>query len=81
MRAKIVEGWSRVLALLKGAATINVLKDDIKVVRLIGKSMVIVKDFLLLGAARSGDNLNWLGRGQGSDDRWAQAIRRRASPA
>jgi hypothetical protein len=70
-----------VLALPEDAVTINILKDDIEVVRLIGESMVVVKEVLSLGAARLGGNLNWLSSGQGSEDRWAQAIRRRASPA
>ena len=69
------------LALLEDAATINILKNGIEVVRLIGESTGVVKDVLSLGAARLGGPLNWLGRRQGSEDRWAQAIRRRASPA
>ena len=80
-RVAIVKGWKRVLALPEDAATINILKDDIEVVRLIGESTVVIKNDLSLGAVRSGGNLNWLGSGQGSEDRWAQALGRRASPA
>ena len=69
------------IAIPKDAASVNVLKDDIKLMQLIGESTVVVKDVLLLGATRSSGNLNWLGSGQGSEDRWAQAIGRRASPA
>jgi hypothetical protein len=70
-----------VLAFLEDAATIDVMKDDIKVVRLIREAMVVLKDILVLDAARSDGNLNWLSSGQISEHRWRQAIRQRASPA
>ena len=69
------------LAFLEDAATIDVMKDDIKVVQLIGEATVIVKDILVLDAARSGGNLSQLSSGQSSEHRWRQALRWRASPA
>jgi hypothetical protein len=70
-----------VLVFPEDAATIDVMKDDIKVVQLIGEATVIVKDILVLDATRSGGNLSWLSSGQSSEHRWRQAIRWRASPA
>jgi hypothetical protein len=80
-RIKIIEGRRRVLAFLEDAATVDVMKDDIKVLRLIGEATVVVKDILALDAARLGGNLNRLSSGQSSEHRWRQALRWRASPA
>ena len=52
----IVEGWCRMLAPTKDRSAINVAEDDVKVMRLIGESTIVLENVPTLLAAHAGGN-------------------------
>ncbi len=57
----VVERWGGVLALAWNRTTIDVMQENVKFMRLVGITMVVVKNVLALLATHPISDTNWFG--------------------
>jgi hypothetical protein len=61
LRGDFIEGWGRMLTLAQDGTAVDITQEDIKVMRLIGKSLIVVKHISTLLPAHAGCNPDGFG--------------------